>query len=425
MGAAFIKTIKIVHEELGVDEYRFLAGYFRMVGVFVWECICQKESSEGGRYDAVLRVSRKEFSIYGEVPDITIPGFPMNSSKEEKKAYLNGVIEHLWKDNAKEELKEIASIYVDNDLMLHGYSMGYFYKCQKIEEENALKFADAYKALTSCLKGKEPTLYSIYARAYLACMVNEVCKMQDIRRRFSTKKLIEYLKTALGQDRGFSNVYVLSGFLCDLDSKYHRDAPDYYKKAYESIKGNPYADYICYRLGRCYEKIALDKKEAFFWYRKACEENPWDYRSIYKIAMEHKRNAEYEMACEKFRKIISIMENKKEADYLQPMEYEYLFKAYLEIGSIYFFFLKDAETAERYLKYCDQILDNLDKLNEFFKAMYTDKETAEERREYVRGRLDSEKIYQTLILVYTELNKKEKVEEYEEKTKRGRKKDEK
>lgn len=92
---------------------------------------------------------------------------------------------------------------------------------------------------------------------------------------------------------------------------------------------------------RFYEKVLGKIEEANELYNISLEINPLEYRALYKLAMESKRKEEYFEAIEFFKRICNILKEKEKENYLQPKEYEYLFKAYLELSRIYGYYYFD------------------------------------------------------------------------------------
>lgn len=415
-----VRTIKIVHDELRGDEYRLLAGYFRLIGVFVCDCTARGELSVNTEYDAVLRVSENvtECVIVGNEDNgvFDIPVLSLQESKEKKAGYLLDLLERVFfayeKTWEQEALKKIADIYIEHSLLKYIYSINYFYREEKVIKESFRELAESYNALTIWEQslGKE-SKYSLYARIDMARILNELCNMSGWERPFDTAKLVAGTQKIIGIDNAFYNVYVLNGFLCDIDNRYRSDVQFYYQKALEMIGGKPYASYVHYRLGRYYEKKLDDKKKALEQYVNAYEANHQHYRSIYKIALSYKAEQKYDEACILYQKIIDILFFKTEKNYLQPIEYEYLFKTYTNMGDIYKIYLHSFNKAAYCFEKGIEIIEKLSKeKNEFFESMYGTEKG--DYRDFILKRLDKKKMYRELIDIYTELKDENKLQEY-------------
>lgn len=123
----------------------------------------------------------------------------------------------------------------------------------------------------------------------------------------------------------------------------------------QQIGEKNYASYPIYRQGRYYEKILEDHGRAEELYTRAYLTNNLEYRAFYKMILIAKRKGKYQEAVENCKKIANILNNKKAANYLQPREYEYLFKAYFEMGKIYETFLMNENKREEAIQKRDEV----------------------------------------------------------------------
>lgn len=407
-----VRTVRIVHDELRGDEYRLLAGYFRLIGIFVCECTADEVSEADSEYDAVLKISENADQWTSSDKDSNVfdgPWLSLRTSGDEQKKYLSDMLETVFFQSEnilemeKDSLCKIMNIYIDHSLLKYIYSMNYFYKVETVINGSFPELAKSYNDLTIWEQGQgEQSKYSLYARIDMARILNELCSMSDRERPFDTAKLVAGTQKIMEWDSEYYNVYVLNGFLCDIDIRYHADVPFYYQKALDKIAGKPYASYVYYRLGRYYEKSLQDMKKALEQYRMAYEANNRHYRSIYKIALACKEERDYEGACAWYKRIEDILYKKKEKNYLQPIEYEYLFKTFSNMGDIYKMYLSSFYRAAECFEKGIEVVENLDNgKNDFFDSMYG--EDCSEYRKNTLKRLNKKKLYRELIDVYTEL----------------------
>ena len=168
---------------------------------------------------------------------------------------------------------------------------------------------------------------------------------------------MDFLDQALKLEPAFNNAYLLKGMIVELDSDLKEDAEAYYSIALEQMYGKRYASYPYYVVGRYYEKVKKDRDKATELYTRSLNLNNFEYRAIYKLAMLEKKKEKYTSALERFKMICNILSDKEAENYLQPREYEYLFKAYLEMGTIYGDYLFDIERYKESVLKRDELCD--------------------------------------------------------------------
>lgn len=126
----------------------------------------------------------------------------------------------------------------------------------------------------------------------------------------------------------------------------------------ENKDEKPYASYSYYVIGKYYEKSRKMSKavELYTWSLRL---NNFEYRVIYELAVHDIRNKNYKGALERLKMIHNILNKKEVANYLQPKEYTYLFKIYLELENVYgdkfFEIQKYKESVQRRDKLCDMV----------------------------------------------------------------------
>lgn len=369
-GNKLIYSVKIIHHELVGFEYRLLADYFRLVGSFI--CDCTLKTDPKGDFDVVVIIDRdgslqkNRNQLMSNYPNAICLDRVENFSEEELKNYLETClqkIEEKFTVSFKEDfkiLKEIANVYIEHDLMRARVSFSYFENENKRNIQDAQdKFVNAYLALFKDRSEEDisKSKYLMFARIDLARLSNETCVFLQQELLFDTKKCMDQLDQLLNMDVTFANAYVLKGFLAELDRHYKEDGKAYYQKAIDQIGDQAYSSYVCYRQGRFYEKVERDWNKAEKYYRKAYTANKMEYRAIYKIMQIELQQGKWLEAVESCKNIINILGEKRKVNYLQEKEYEYLFKAYHEMGVIYERHLNNKEEAENAFKEREKICD--------------------------------------------------------------------
>ena len=335
-GNKLISSVKIIHHELVGFEYRLLADYFRLVGSFI--CDCTLKTDPKGDFDVVVIIDgdnslkEKITQLKLSYPNAICLGRVEDSSEEGWEDYLIKCLQEIKKnftvcsEENFEILKEIAHVYIEYDLMRARVNFSYFVDEKKENIQKAQdKFVGAYLKLfqdrteDAISKSK----YLMFTRIDLARLSNETCVFLRQEFLFDTKKCMEQLDQLLKMDVTFVNAYVLKGFLAELDRHYKEEAKAYYQKAIDQIEEQPYSSYVCYRQGRFYEKVEGNN------------------------------------------------------NYLQEKEYEYLFKAYHEMGVIYERHLNNREEAEKAFEkrreVCD--LERMENQNELYIQIFGKEES--------------------------------------------------
>ena len=363
-----LESVKIIHSWNQIKEYRFLADYFRLLGVHVCDCTLKSERLSPD-FDAVIILKN---SIDDESLEILEEHYPNAIEKEtsdnELKVYfdenylkkilqaISGKVKSL-SDGEVEVMKQIAEIYNEHDLSYHRNAYNYFYNNYRIVQRAQNAFIDAYVEVNKMSAEKKKTVHWFYSAAYLARCINETCVFLDHPFLLSISDAMDFLDQALKLEPAFNNAYLLKGMIVELDSDLKEDAEAYYSIALEQMYGKRYASYPYYVVGRYYEKVKKDRDKATELYTRSLNLNNFEYRAIYKLAMIEKKKEKYTSALERFKMICNILSDKEAENYLQPREYEYLFKAYLEMGTIYGDYLFDIERYKESVLKRDELCD--------------------------------------------------------------------
>lgn len=363
-----IQSIKILHAWNQIKEYRFLADYFRMVGIYICGHTPQTDRLS---YDfGVVIILKNGMDKNGvEMLEERYPKAikqDLNVDKTELNAdYLKEIIQVISKsgyfsDIEVESMKEIAEIYYKCNLSYHRNVFDYFYDNQKVVQYAQDAFVDACIDLNHMSIDKKETVYYLYAAAYLRKYINETCSYLDKSFLFFTEGILEILDKALKFQPFFSNAYFLKGMIAELDRDMRKDAGAYYKIALELLYQKSYASYPYYVIGKYYEKSKkMDKAiELYTWSLRL---NNFEYRVIYELAVHERKNKNYKGALERLKMIHNILNKKEAANYLQPKEYVYLFNMYLELCTVYgdcFFKIQEyKESVQRKEELCRMVKD--------------------------------------------------------------------
>mgnify|MGYP004564076899 CR=1 FL=1 len=363
-----LESVKIIHSWNQIKEYRFLADYFRLLGVHVCDCTLKSERLSPD-FDAVIILKN---SIDNDSLEILEEHYPnaieIEASNEEIEAdfnanYLKDILKVInekvrsLSDVEVEIMKQIAEIYSEYNLSYHRNAYNYFYNNQTIVRHAQDAFIDAYIEVNKSVANKKETVHWFYSAAYLSRCINETCVFLDQSFLLSISNAMDFLDQALKLEPTFNNAYLLKGMIAELDSNLKKDAEAYYSIALEQMYGKRYASYPYYIVGRYYEKVKKKREKAVELYTRSLNLNNFEYRAIYKLAMLERKKEKYTSALERFKMICNILSDKQAENYLQPREYEYLFKAYLEMGTIYGDYLFDIEHYKESVRKRDELCD--------------------------------------------------------------------
>lgn len=384
-----LESVKIIHNWDQIKEYRFWADFFRLIGVHVCDCTLKSERLSSD-FNVVIILEK---GISGSSLEILREHYPnavfLNHDRKVRDVkYFDTVMAEIVANSkliSKKQMsiiREIGRIYIIYDLSYHRNAYNYFYNNQQIVLRAQERFEKAYRDVGRILSEeiekfsgmeKVENANLFYTMAYLSKCINEICNFLNSPFRLSIKESLEFLNQALRIEPTFDNAYLLKGMISELEDDLKEKSEMYYEITLEQIYGKRYTSYSYYVIGRYYEKVKKDIKRAKELYTISLSLNNFEYRAIYKLAMIEKKKGKYEWALERFKMICNILGEKERNNYLQPREYEYLFKAYFEMGSIYGDYLLDTKRYEDSInkrnELCIQLMDEKEKnraYNEIF-----------------------------------------------------------
>lgn len=339
-----LKCVTIEHKEDQMKEYRWLSGYFRMMGIFVVQRSIEISAiADTDLIFSFVQNDRQESNyIYICQPF------------EETKKWLCGVlkkVKDVFSADVYEEMQNIASIYCKYDLMRSSYAIQYFADSDNIDVltymlQSALNFNRAYQKLKN---KNDKSKYFLMAKCNCQRRINELYRILWNYSQRSGKsiegsnclKLIPYseiksgIEEILKKDNQFFGAYAVQGFVESLETTHLEKSGFSFEIAAKIIGDKSYASCLYYHIGNFFERILLNQKEAYDNYWKAYKLNETNYRAIYKIAYTAYENEEFEKAIEYFDKIRNLLDFKEDHSFLQPIECAYLYKTYKLLGQIY------------------------------------------------------------------------------------------
>lgn len=387
-----IDSVKIVHAWNQVKEYRFWADFFRCVGVHV--CDCTSENNDFSKDFSMVIVLKKspseadEGNVNQKDTDVVtfdsgIESESLNNAGEETQKYFDECMKKIQKifevqeqlENF-EDLKTIGTIYLKHHISYYRNIYSYFKENDVWVQEAQDEFVNAYVDLSTAKAEKEKTIYTLYTFANLARYINETCVFLNQKLLLSTEQCVNYLESALQKEPKFYNARLLEAIIYELDKEYYLKSGELYEFALKEMDQKKYTSYPYYLYGRYCERKVKNLDKAKQYYEKSFEINEMEYRAIYKLAIIAKREGDYEGSIKWFEKICAILSKKEEGNYLQPKEYEYLFKAYFGIGRIYGDVFCNLKEYDNTVKKMDALHDKLcsDKKNQAYVEIFGEEE---------------------------------------------------
>ena len=210
-------SIKIIHKWEHAKEYRLLADYFRLIGVFVCDCTLKREKFSDD-FDFVFLLDKdfdkkdieevkRQYSAEGkplkiikleELKNVTL-NEESKEGKEKLKNYIYECLNKLEKvipvpdknvvDKEMKILKEIADIYVKHRLC---YYLN-MYRCIPNKRETVQKAQDSFVNAYINLAENEPKTSQVYyALANLAKYMNRTCALLGEEFLLETDMILEF-----------------------------------------------------------------------------------------------------------------------------------------------------------------------------------------------------------------------------------------
>lgn len=401
-----LKCITIIHPVDWINNYREVAGFFRLLGIFV----CEK--LEGMTFD---RESDVIISLIGENKEINL------LSLLDQEIFCD-----FFDTGTINILKKLAVIFLENDLMRGSYAIEYFSdsKCSEIYQDMlesydhfsvalnefetiekrsinnidllSLKYVLASEA--NCMR-RMSQLYSILWEAVEKKWIDDekVIQKDLLERKFySIDEIDNKLQKILEIDPQYFGAYAIKALAEIVDDEMKIDSIADFRKAVVMIGDKSYTSYLRFRMGRYYQYVLKKPDKSRMQFEKAYEMDSNNYRAVFKLAMIELDDKNDEKALEYLQNIIDILDCKKNTKVLQPIECAYLFKAYKFRGKIY---LKNDRYDEclREMKEAEKVYENQaneDENGGFYKFMFKNRKMI--YKNAARNKLEIWKLYELM-----------------------------
>lgn len=245
--------------------------------------------------------------------------------------------------------------FIVNPFIQHQIVQSYvFTKCFYIDKElYRIAYRNYMEFLEDILqpKRREKDLFE-FITLYTAYEVNYMCRRNKLRTSYSEHFLQNKCDKLLANGRSSHiALHLLRGDIYhELQEKRMQAMKEYMCIANQ---GNAYA---WYKLGRLYKAVGSEPKKLAVCFEKALAQRPIYYQAWYQIAGCRELQGDYQGAVDAFAKIPEMLSTKRNAELLQPIEIEYIYKSYIRIASIYEEGMKDEREAFYYYKKADDII---------------------------------------------------------------------
>ncbi len=433
------RSVKIYHDIIHRINFAYLAEFFRFIGILVCEEIIVESSDShekteierNTQYDVHIYVGNREIGeeaerelgisaeayrlLTAKLPDQTIflcDFFSDQVVSADKDIYSENVISNCSENDQQDIMgnfvkkvflvifsdlnqspidtawvQKLVDIYVEQKIWLHSMNLQYFTKRKSSAASSAKEaFLGSHERVKALLDEKpDKEIERFYRYAFLWCevKVNTACDYNDEIIYFFKENISERCRRFCDDFPDFANAKVLLGLCYEPFPQTVGDALEAFKDALRGIGDECFAAPVHYWRGKRYEIYADMRNKAQRCYQDANFVKP-KFRTYFKLAVFARNDGDYEKTIELFGKIIEKLKMKMEMKYADPLELEYLFKAYTQQCYAYHKAGKWLEAVRVGEKATIIKEKNIDE-NYFFDVFYG--EEAEKYREILKERL--------------------------------------
>ena len=414
-----IRHIVIIYNRFEEEKVEFLSSFFRLTGIYALllaqEALDENSDLAYEEFVIALNAGEQEhwdIKRYKEKDNwIFFTMAPLLQRGVRNEVYLLGILDSLldlmqessfgneFSENVFVGLKELARIYVYQNLLLYNYHLRLL-TVKKAERTHVLKSAmECFSEAARQAETLEDMPHVFYFRQECKRKVNIACRLAERMKYYRASQMIADNMDYLDQNEDFTCLWSLTGMIADEDSDRLYQAISYYRMQLEEEERLGYPEdkkfqgFIYYKMGRYYEKIEESWQKAGRYYVRAYRLAPTNYRFVYKVAFAHEMLRNDRMAEKYYEIIMSLMEPYQRENYLTPSKCEYMFKTARRLMNIslrrqqYFY-------AKSMCKLAIAMWEGIPE-NKFIDRFYTGPE-AEEIKEGMQQRLSIEQTREEL-----------------------------
>ena len=411
-----IRSVKIIHDIIHRADYIFLSEFLRYIGVLVYEDILFDREIDKTSYEKKTQCSACVFigerSLSEENRDLLAPivdeteyadlisrlpedtlflyeecekaeaGLIIKGDFFTQKTCLQAIIgKILYLISQKVERDQycfeddLIPIFVQNNLFLHSVTMQYYSKTNdNVIQEAKDAFVAACKDLEKCntknYTGKMRAHY-MYALLWTKVKGNIACDYLEHVLYFPEDRMFEDCRKLIEDYPDFSNAKVLMGLCYEPLKKRTRDTVNAFSNALDDIEDECFAASVYYWIGKRFETDGRYPEQAKECYRRSNNRSV-KFRSLFKLGIISRKEKNYGEAISFFDTILTKLQAKDTIGYTDPLELEYIQKAYLQKCITYYEGRRYDKVREN-MKLAEEAQDKI-KQNKFFGILYADKQ---------------------------------------------------
>ena len=376
-----IRAVKIIHDIIHRTDYIFLSEFLRFIGVLVYEdilfdreadktsyekktqcsaCVFIGEKSPQEKNKELLTkiVDEKEYAdLISHLPENALylyqegtePNYELitKAQKEKQKEFLQRIINEILYYTAQKVERDqyhfdqdMIPIFVDNNLFLHSVTMQYYSNAKdEVIRDARDAFVNAYNKLKKLendesYAGRMGAHYR-YALLWTKVKANMACSYRNEVLYFSEEEMFKECNSLIGDYSDFSNAKVLMGLCYEPLKKRTRDTINAFSEALIDLEGECFAASIYYWMGKRFETDGSYPEQAKECFRRSNRRSV-KFRSLFKLGVSARDEKKYGEALSFFDTILNKLQAKDAIEYTDPLELEYIQKAYLQKCIIYY-----------------------------------------------------------------------------------------
>lgn len=338
------KSIVFIYDIEQTIEYLIMSCFFKLIGFFVGGCRSDLYHDDTYRCNANATVNLTSEPIdqtiqLEDIPDDNNPGHIVSTVIDR----LLG--EDIINTKEKELFNELLSVYNEFKLYELEYCEQFYYR---MPDKAASSYEQYYNSLSKireiqCKVEYGDSPYTWHVRGVLMHRLIEIANNAGFSNTYNVSAFIGKLEELRNSNPNFLAIAILIGMLRETDSNLRAEAIHDYDGVINQLKeqvsnqweSKSYLSPVLYKIGHYFENDIKNsgwmnsQKRAHEYYRNSYQSDKYNYRAIYKLAKyteEEYKN--YSSALEFYKAIEKCLQKVKEEDFLQPVEYEYLFKSY-------------------------------------------------------------------------------------------------
>lgn len=376
-----IKTVNIVTQTADNANYLFFAEFFKLCGIFPVQ-------TQGRPFSQTVYAEDGFRSDPDRVLDIRQKyrwtDLKADNRQEKEKTLLREGLQSIIRnddDLCSFSVDALIEAYVESDLF-HQCVMAEFFYSPSLKAIRICR--DRFAKAVSILNEKDVKCAGPWHTHFkLSCQikVNTLSIKLDLNRPHKTEDLLAE-SIRLYED-GFKPGYLLAGNISNSDWKYYTLNRAFFE---DSLGIDSFWDsYAFYKLGQYYERAEEDPEMALSYYKKASSLAPWDYRFLYKKAIQNLSFGDAGKAIRCIQRIENILTNQLIKKDLTPVQIEYLFKSYAKLAEIYCTRFRDPAMVRLTNKSIAALIEMIED-DVFMKQFYCDNpERAEKERKLLKA----------------------------------------